>query len=247
MKKLIFVMNDHAGAGKSCFSSALVRAIRAQDKELSVGHLAIIGDEDPVPSKSPKYNGVWNIIDDNDVGVLFKWCRKYDALICDVQSGYADTVMELYESEDLDLVLGEKDIELVIATPQIDEAACNEEIALIAERINDNAYYVVPRIPVDEFSSYLQSWEDSNASSVLDYLGAQLVDVPRLNDHVQQTIASAGLTLVTAIDRNPDSLPGELSGLMKDWHRAFERQLEDALDFLLPEVRGRHGFKRKSA
>lgn len=247
MKKLIFVMNDHAEVGKTTFSSALVRAIKAQD--IHTGYLSIVGEEDSSPSsKSPKYNGTWNIIDDNDVNVLFKWCRKFDALVCDVQSGYADAVMELYEAEDLDLVLGEKDIELVIATPQIDEAACNEEIALIADRISDNAYYVVPRVPVDKFESYLQSWEDSDAAAALDYLGAELMDVPRVTDAMQEILDNNGVTLITAIDRNPDTLPDSVASIMRDWHRAFQRQLEDSLDYLLPEVRSRHGFKRaKSA
>jgi hypothetical protein len=246
MKKLIFVMNDHAEVGKTCFSSALVRAIRAQD--ISTGYLSIVGEEDSASSSSPKYNGTWNIIDDNDVNVLFKWCKKFDALVCDVQSGYADAVMELYTAEDLDLVLGDRDIELVIAAPQIDEAACNEEIAIIAEQLNDNAYYVIPRIPKDEFGSYLQSWEDSDAAMALDYLGAQILEVPRLTDTMQQALTNQGLQIITAIDRNPDSLPGEIGTMMKDWHRAFERQLEESLDFLLPETRSRHGFKRaKSA
>lgn len=246
MKKIILVMNDHAEVGKTCFSSALVRAIRAQD--ISTGYLSIIGEEDSSSAPSPKYNGTWNIIDDNDVNVLFKWCKKYDALVCDVQSGYADTVMDMYESEDLDLVLGDKDIELVIVTPQIDEAACNEEIAIIADRISDNAYYVVARIPVDEFGSFLQSWEDSDAASALDYLGAQLVEVPRLTDHIQQALTAHGLSLISAIDRNPESLPADVGAMMKEWHRALERQIEESLDYLLPDVSGRHGFKRaKSA
>lgn len=246
MKKLILVMNDHAESGKTCFSSALVHAIRAQD--ISTGYFAIVGEDDALPAQSPKYNGTWNIIEKNDVKMLFRWCKKFDAVVCDVQSGYGDTVMELYEAADLDIELGEADIELVIAAPQIDEAACNEEISIIADRISDNAYYVIPRIPVDEFSSYLQSWEDSEAASTLDYLGAQLIEVPRLTDAIQQALSNQGISLAMAIDRDPQSLPREVSKMMADWHREFDRQIDDALDILLPDMRNRHGFKRaKSA
>lgn len=242
MKKLIFVMNDRAEVGKTCFSSALVRAIRTQ--EVATGFLSVTGEKPAGSSNSPAYDGMWNIIEENDVQVLFDWCERYDALVCDVESGYADAVMELYESEDLDLVLGEHDIEMTVITPQVDEAACNEEIALIANRISDNAYYVVPRIPVDEFASFLQTWEDSEAAATLEYLGAVLVDVPRVTDPIQETLADHGLSIIDAMDRDPNSLPAHAADALEGWFQDFDLQLEEALDYLLPDLRGRHGFKR---
>ncbi|MEM0969250.1 MAG: hypothetical protein AAGJ31_07880 [Verrucomicrobiota bacterium] len=238
MKKLILVINDHEEVGKTSFSAALVHFLRSH--ETDVTYLSIIGEEDH-DSKvgEPSYDGTWNIIQDNKVDHLFDWCEKGDALVCDVQSGYADAVMEMYESEDLDIVLREEGLELTVVTPQVDEAICNEEIGQIADRMADHAYYVVPRIPVDEFGSYLESWEDSEASTALDYLGAVVLEVPRVTDFMQEVIEGNELSLVEALGLSSKELPEEVDSVMTGWRRDFDHQMEEAFDFLIPHVRQR--------
>jgi hypothetical protein len=234
-------MNDHAEVGKTSFSTALATHLRSQGLRTA---FVAVGDEDR--DRSVKYTSVWNILDDATPKKLFTWAKKHDVIVCDVQTGYADAVLEMHEAYDLDLELGDQDIELTVITPQVDEADCNDAIREIARTLGDKAYYVVPRIPVDEFGSSLEAWEDSRACRAMDSLGAEVLEIPRITDPVRKMLEEAGLTLLDAMATDPDTLSGELRAAMRHWWRAFERQIEDAADYLVPEVVTRHGFRRSA-
>jgi len=242
MKRILFVMNDHAEVGKTSFSTALTTHLRSQG--LRTAFIAVVGDDER--ERPVKYTSVWNILDDHSPKKLLNWTKKHDVIVCDVQTGYADAVLELHEAYDLDLELGEMDIELTIITPQVDEADCNDAIREIARTLGDKAYYVVPRIPVDEFGSSLEAWEDSRACRAMDSLGAEVLEIPRITDPVRKMLESEGLTLLDAMAVAPESFTGELRMAMMKWWRAFERQIEDASDYLLPELVTRHGFRRSA-
>ncbi len=236
-------MNDHAEVGKTSFASALITHLREQ--EFRSAFIAVVGDEDE-RNRDAAYTGTWNLLSDHNIKRLIGWTKKNDVVVCDVQTGYAEALMELHEKVDLDLELGELDIELTIIIPQVDEADCNEAILEIAQTIGDKAYYVVARIPVDEFSTSLEAWEDSRASRAMDSLGAIVLEVPRVTDPIAKQIDAEGMSLVAAMGMSPDDFRGELRQSMRQWWRALERELEEASDFLYPEIETRHGFRRSA-
>jgi hypothetical protein len=243
MKRILFVMNDHEEVGKTSFATALTTHLR--DQGLKTALISVVGDDDE-RDRNAKYNGTWNILDENNIKRLLNWTKKNDVVICDVQTGYAEPLLELHESIDMDLELGELDIELTIVAPQVDEADCNECILEIAQTIGDKAYYVIPRIPKDEFASSLESWEDSKACRAVDSLGAVTIEVPRITDAIAKLLESADLSVVEAMGTSPDDLPGDLGRYMRRWWREFDRQMEEAADYLIPEVVTRHGFRRSA-
>ncbi len=243
MKRILFVMNDHQEVGKTSFATALSTHLRRQGHRTAL--VAVVGDNDD-RDRNAKYNGTWNILDENNIKRLLGWTKKNDVIVCDVQTGYAEALMELHESIDMDLELGELDIEVTIVAPQVDEADCNECILEICRTLGDKAYYVIPRIPKDEFASSLESWDDSRACRAVDSLGAVMMEVPRITDAARQLLESEDISLVEALAVEPEELPGDLGRYMRRWWREFDRQIEEAADYLEPEVVTRHGFRRSA-
>ncbi len=232
MKKILFVINDYAEVGKTTFSAALTTFLRDQGHQC--GYLAIVGEDSSSESLNGYYDGVWDVVEQNDSQHLFDWSERFDVLVCDVQSGNSGGLFDLFESSDIFLDLGDIDTEVTVITPDVEEEDCHQEIADIAEHFSDHVYYIVPRIPIDEFRSSLQAWEDSEACQVMDYLGAEVIEVPRLTDAMQELIESLELTTVDAMILSEDELPVEAVPTMKRWRRDFERQLEECLEYLLP-------------
>lgn len=243
MKRILFVMNDHEEVGKTSFATALSTHLRRQGHRTSL--VAVVGDDD-ARDRNVRYNGTWNILDENNIKRLLGWTRKNDVIVCDVQTGYAEAIMELHEAIDMDLELGELDIEVTIVAPQVDEADCNDCILEICRTLGDKAYYVIPRIPKDEFASSLESWDDSRACRAVDSLGAVMVEVPRITDAGRRLLENEGMTLIAALAVEPEELPGELGRYMRRWWREFDRQMEEASDYVEPEVVTRHGFRRSA-
>jgi len=240
MKKLILVLNDHAKVGKSSFSAALNGYLKSQ--RVKTRFVAIVGNEEG-DSSSARYDSTWNIIEENKIKQLFKWLERYDAVICDVESGYSPAFIDLYESEDLDVVLGEMDIELTVVIPEVEEAECHEELISLSESFADHADYVVARIPMDEFRTSLEAWEDSRASKTMDYMGAIVLEIPRVTDPVHEMLENEAITLPEALSVNSDDLSEELAEAIDEWFTDFTYVVEEAADYLLPETRTRRGFK----
>lgn len=236
MKKLIFVINDHAKVGKSSFSAALNTYLK--DQGFNSHFIGVVSNEE-LANQGANYDRTWNIVEDNNVNTLFKWLDKYDAVVCDVETGDSAALCDLYESEDLDVVLGELDVELTVVTPEVEEAECHQELLEIAELFSDNADYVVARIPLDEFSSSLESWEDSQAAKVMDYMGAVVIEVPRITDPVHDLLYQDEISLAQALSTDLDDLSEELATALTRWHNKFEHEVAEAADYLHPEDMGR--------
>lgn len=243
MKRILFVMNDHEEVGKTSFATALTAHLRRQGHRTAL--VAVLGDDED-RDRNAKYNGTWNILDENNIKRLLNWTKKNDVIVCDVQTGYAEALMELHESIDMDLELGELDIEVTVVAPQVDEADCNECIWEISRTLGDKVYYVIPRIPKDEFASSLESWDDSRACRAVDALGAVEVEVPRITDAIRKLMECEDLSIVELMAAEPDELAGDLGRYMRRWWREFDRQIEEATDYIEPEVVTRHGFRRSA-
>jgi len=241
MKKLIFVINDHAKVGKSSLSAALHGYLK--DQNFKSHFVGIVGNEE-LDTTGANYDETWNIIDDNNIDTMFGWLEKYEAVVCDVETGDSAALFDLYESEDLDVVLGELDVELTIVTPDVEEAECHQELLEIADFFSDNADYIVARIPLDEFSSSLEAWEDSEACKVMDYMGAYVIEIPRLTDPVHDMLDHYEIAFPEALSMDQDDMEEELANAINKWSLKFEHEIAESADFLHPETPGgRKGFK----
>src|SRR5262249_53482168 len=155
----------------------------------------------------------------------------------DVESGYSPALIDLYESEDLDVELGEMDVELTVVIPEVEEAECHEELVSLADSFADNADYVVARIPMDEFRTSLEAWEDSRASRMMDYMGAIVLEIPRVTDPVHEMLETEDLSLAQALSPSVGDLPESVSESIGEWVTEFNYVVEEAADYLLPETR----------
>ncbi|MEM7015697.1 MAG: hypothetical protein AAF585_29910, partial [Verrucomicrobiota bacterium] len=108
------------------------------------------------------------------------------------------------------------------------------------EAFSDHADYIVARTPLDEFTSHLEAWEDSDACEELAYLGAFVVEVPRLTDVMQDGLEEAGVSAAEGVNALSE-LPEELGEMLAEWHETFRFEMEVAADFLHP-ARSRRGL-----
>ncbi len=240
MKKLILVINDHAEVGKTSTSAALHGYLQAQG--ISSTYVGLVGDLDASGSSEVNYDSTWNIIENSKIKQLYRYTDQYDAVVCDVETGNSAAFVDLYEKHDLDVELSEMDIDLTIVTPEVEEAACHEELVYLTDIFSDKADYIVARVPLDEFSSRLEAWEDSEACNVMDYLGAAVVEIPRVTDAMQEIIEAHGLSLASAIGSQASELPEAVAETLEGWHREFNLHIGEAADYLHAGY-GRRGLK----
>ena len=240
MKKLILVINDHAEVGKTSTSAALHGYLKAQG--INTAYIGIVGNNGDIDADEVNYDATWNVIEDNKLKRLYSFFDNYDAVVFDVETECSAAFVDLYEKHDLDVELGEMDIDLTVVTPEVEEAACHEELIHLADIFSDKADYIVARVPLDEFSSSLEAWEDSEACNVMDYLGAVVIEVPRVTDAMQETLEAHGLNIPSAVVDSIDEMPDDVAEMMEDWRREFNLQIEEATDYLHAGY-GRRGLK----
>ncbi len=240
MKKLILVINDHAEVGKTSTSAALHGYLKAQG--INSAYIGIIGGHDEIDADAVNYDATWNIIEDSKLKRLYGYFDTYDAVVFDVETGNSAAFVDLYEKHDLDMELGEMDIDLTIVAPEVEEGACHEELIHVTDIFSDKADYIVARVPLDEFSSSLEAWEDSEACNTMEYLGAVVIEVPRVTDAMQETLDAHGLNIACATGEQLEDLPDAVAEVMEDWKREFSLQLEEASDYLHAGY-GRRGLK----
>ena len=240
MKKLILVINDHAEVGKTSTSAALHGYMKAQG--MNSAYIGIVGNHGEIDADDVNYDATWNVIEDNKLKRLYSFFDTYDAVVFDVETETSAAFVDLYEKHDLDVELGEMDIDLTIVTPEVEEAACHEELIHLTDIFSDNADYIMARVPLDEFSSRLEAWEDSEACDVMDYLGAVVIEMPRVTDSMQETLEAHGLSIPCAVSEQLEELPDSVAEAMESWRREFNLQIEEAADYLHAGY-GRRGLK----
>ncbi|MFT5471609.1 MAG: hypothetical protein ACI8UO_006744 [Verrucomicrobiales bacterium] len=241
MKKLIFVLNDHAEVGKTSVAAALRGYLR--DQEGFDTHLvSIVVGDDPDRDAAPRiHDEIKDLAGVKKADWLYKMVAKHDVTICDVESGNASVLVDLYHRNDLELELSDHDIDLTIVTPEVEEAECHEEMCNISSALSGHADYIVARIPHDQFNSPLEAWEESDAFDELAYLGAIVVEFPRLTDKIQDRLEEAELEIPEAMAADLEALPEEISIMIADWRRRFRVEIEHAADYLYP-ARSRRGL-----
>lgn len=241
MKKILFVINDHPEVGKSSVSAAIRGYLNDQGFNTSLVAVTV-GPDDLSEDRPPIHDHVWDLAKEKRAKKLLGWAEKHDVVVCDVETGAAPALIEMYQKYDLDLDFSEMDIELTIVAPEVEEADCHEEICNLRDAFSDHADYVVARVPRDEFGSSLEAWEDCEAFEEMAYMGAVIVEIPRVTDSVSDRLEEHELSTAVGLATAEEDLPEELAGMIRDWRRRFRIQMDDAADYLHPAAsrRGLH-------
>jgi hypothetical protein len=228
MKKLLVVLNDLEGSGKS----ALARTLSHYLTENEIGHTLIISDERDVEAGlSGEY---WDIEDEIEMSQLIRIIDRNEVVLVDVASGAARNWADFCESEELDAVLSEMDVEMTLIIPEHRAERCHEEIVDLAELFSDQADYVIAHLPIEPKGSVEEKWKGGYAAKAVNYLGALEISLPGLGSDLATALESSELTLGQAMGQM-DALPRFLEVQVSEWREKAALACDRAADYLIPE------------
>lgn len=231
MKKLIIVANDLESSGKS----VLARAISSHLKNNEVSHQLITSNEMDV---TDTFEGeFWDLEDQFDSSLLIAAMDSHDALVLDIHTGAARNWGEFCEEEEIENLLVELDAEMTIVIPSTGNEQCNNEIVDLGEIFSDSADYVIAHVPMEVEERTALEWTKSPADKAMRNLGAVNLDISDLSDDLVTAIGSSNKNFVSALNQ-PSTLPRFTEVQITQWLENVGNSLEEAGDYLLPEVMG---------
>ena len=122
MKKLIVVVNDLEGSGKSTFARSFQHLLTNQD----VKHLFITTDEQDM---NDDFDGdYWDFDEDLEISQLIMAIDRNDVVLLDVSSGYARVWNDFFTQNEIDTVLAEIDASMTLVIPCHDSGRCHAEL-----------------------------------------------------------------------------------------------------------------------
>lgn len=228
MKKLLVVLNDLEGSGKSTLAFTLSHFL----KENEISHSLILGDESDI--EAGLGSEYWDIEDEIEMSQLIRALDRSDAVVVDVASGAARNWGEFCESEELDNVLSEMDVEMTLIIPEHLSERCHEEIVDLAEIFSDQADYVIAHLPLEARGSKEEKWKGGYAAKAVNYLGALEISLPGISADLATALESAGQTLPQALG-NMENLPRFLEVQVSEWREQAALACQRAGDYLIPE------------
>lgn len=228
MKKLLVVLNDLEGSGKSTVARTLSHYLA----DTGVRHALIVSDERDAESG---LNGeFWDIEDEMEMSQLIRTLDRNDAVVIDVASGAARNWADFCESEELDAVLSEMDVEMTLIIPEHRSERCHEEIVDLAELFSDQADYVVVHLPIEPKGSVEEKWKGGYAAKAMNYLGALEVTLPALGSDLETALESSDLGMGQALGQ-VEELPRFLEVQVTEWREKAIQGCERASEYLIPE------------
>lgn len=229
MKKLIAIANDLECSGKS----VLARAVASHLKGCEVNYLLITSNEMDV---NDSFEGdYWDLEDQFDTSALIAAMDAYDAIVLDIHTGAARNWGEICETEKVEDLLIELDAEMTVVIPDSGSERCNEEIVDLVDIFADSADYVIAHVPTEEKGKL--EWAKSPANKATQYLGSIEVEISGLSDDLLTAIDSSNRDFVSALNQ-PNELPRFTEVQMCQWLERVSSALEEASDYLIPEVMG---------
>ncbi len=228
MKKLLVVANDLEGSGKSTLALTLSHFLN----EREISHSLILSDESDI--ESGRDGEYWDIEDEIEIGQLIRALDQSDAVIVDVASGAARNWGEFCESQELENLLAELDVEMTLIIPEHLSERCHEEIVDLAEIFSDQADYVIAHLPLEARGSVQEKWKGGAAAKAMNYLGALEISVPGISPDLATALESSGKTLSEALSETAD-LPRFLEVQVTEWREQAALACERAGDYLVPE------------
>ena len=228
MKKLLVVLNDLEGSGKSTVARTLSHYLKEND----VPHKLIISDEGD--AEAGLEGEFWDIEDEIEMSHLIRVLDRHEVVIVDVASGAARNWGDFCESEELENVLAEMDVEMTLIIPEHLSERCHEEIIDLAEIFSDQADYVIAHLPLEARGSREEKWKGGAAAKAMNYLGALEISVPAINADLATALESSEKSLPEALC-DMESLPRFLEVQVSEWQEQAVLACERAGDYLIPE------------
>lgn len=228
MKKLLVVLNDLEGSGKSTLAFTLSHFLH----ENEVSHTLVLSDESDI--EAGLGGEYWDIEDEIEMSQLIRALDRSDAVVVDVASGAARNWGEFCESEELENVLSEMDVEMTLIIPEHLSERCHEEIVDLAEIFSDQADYVIAHLPLEARGSKEEKWKGGYAAKAVNYLGALEISLPGIPSDLETALESSGLSLPQALG-NMQNLPRFLEVQVSEWREQAGLACQRASEYLVPE------------
>jgi hypothetical protein len=228
MKKLIVIVNDLEGSGKSTFARSFQHLLTNQ----GVKHMFITTDEQDMDDN---FSGdYWDFDEQLEISQLIMAMDRNEVVLLDVRSGYARVWEEFFEKNEVDTVLSEIDASMTLVIPCHDSERCHNELVELAELFSDSADYVVPHFPCLEGGNKEQAWKGSYAAKVTEYLGAMHFEMPQLSNELATALEAHDLSLSQALAQL-DQLPRFLEVAAMQWLEQISTAINGTGDYVLPK------------
>ncbi len=230
MKKLILVLNDLEGCGKSATACALSHWMR--DREIN--H-ALVSSDDKATEDS-FYTGYWDM-EDLEVTQVISTLDRNDAVIVDVATGSARAWSDFCEAHEIDLLLSELDVDMTLLIPEHPGERCHDEIIDLAELFTDQADYIIAHLPIEPRGCGSAKWKKSQAAKAIDYLGGQEINLPVMTSELETALDSHGITLPEALC-DLANLPRFVEITATQWLASAGKAFDKSVAYLVPEEAG---------
>lgn len=228
MKKLIVVVNDIEGSGKSTFARSFQHLLTNQ----GVKHLFITTDEQDMDDN---FSGdYWDFDEDLDISQLIMSIDRNDVVLLDVSSGYARVWNEFFVQNEVDTVLAEIDASMTLVIPCHDSERCHNELVELAEIFSDSADYVIPHFSLPAQGTKKQTWKNSYADKVTNYLGALHLKMPEIGNELTTALEAHDLSLAQALTQL-DQVPRFLEVAAMQWLEQISKAINGTGEYVLPK------------
>ena len=228
MKKLIVVVNDLEGSGKSTFARSFQHLLTNQD----IKHLFITTDEQDM---NDDFEGdYWDFDEDLEISQLIMAIDRNDVVLLDVSSGYARVWNDFFTQNEIDTVLAEIDASMTLVIPCHDSERCHTELVELAELFSDSTDYVIPHFPCPAGGGKEQGWKGSYAAKVTEYLGALHFEMPEISKELATALEAHGLSLSQALTQL-DQVPRFLEVAAMQWLEQISKAINGTGEYGLPK------------
>jgi hypothetical protein len=224
MKRLIVVINDLEGSGKTSVSRAIYH------------HLANISDVKTYLVTSDEENideemgmGYWDLDEGLSPRAVIKLLDKYDAVVADIHTGGARTWADFCDSTELDNRLSENGAEMTLVIPNTGGTRCNEEIFDLVELFNDSADYLITHLAMHDRDEI--KWKGSDAEKAIRYLGCIDIKFPAISEDLETALESTGLELGSAL-LQASALPRFAEVQISQWLEKASSRLDVAAEYI---------------
>ena len=230
MKRLVLVLNGKGGVGKSFFAVNLVQYL----VDRKVAHTAI--DTDNENSTLKRFHPAAEFVDlshPRELDRIFVRMETTELAVVDCRAASSDLFLDHFAETGWKEVLEAADTRLTLAIPINHEADSVDQVQRFAESLGALPQYLIVRNAVhsDSFALY-----ESLALRVrlTKELGAQEIEVPRLQDWLVETLNRENLTVTAAVTHASVHLLDRQR--LRHWQRRLYAALATVQQLLLPEV-----------
>lgn len=228
MKKLIAVINDLEGSGKTSLASVLQHTYK------EAGYDAQLISTDEADIENNFTADFWDFEDEVDLSMLIGALDSHDAVILDIASGSARVWSDFCQENELDILLSEIDADMTLVLPvHASERNLNEVVDLL-DIFSDSADYVIAQLPMAARRSEPVKWKGSQAAKACNFLGASQITLPGISSDLETALESHDLTLSKAL-QSLENLPRFVEVEVMQWREAAQESIAQESAYLFGE------------